>query len=143
MADFKYVGQLSGATVGTVEITLTGTVEIGDLLTSARDKADATDVTVAWLAQGAGDDGDEITALPILPGTILSATADGDIAEKGQLCSLIIDTATQKIDADGGAGYKFFYNLDTIDVSAQTDDSVRVVYDPTYSNGVLALAGAN
>ena len=136
--DFKYIGQLSGATTGAVEITLTGTVEIGDLLASSRAKAAVTDVTLAWLAVEAGDDGDDIQAIPILPGTILEGNADADIAEKGTLVGMAVPGA-QTVDA-AGATYTYFYNLDVVDISE--DARCRVVYDPTYVNGALALAGA-
>jgi hypothetical protein len=143
MGDFVYKKHISGLTIELVKITLAGTVEAGDIIAYDRTKADADDVAPAWLAYEAGDATDEILALPLVPGVILEGVADGDIASKGLACSLIIDTATQKVDADAGAGYPYFLALSTVDVLESDTDKVLVMFNPVPYNGALALAGAN
>ena len=133
MADFKYVGQVSGLTIGAFKITLTGTVEAGDFLGFDRAKADATDVELAYLAMEAGEDGDDIDVYPVLAGMIFEGVADGDIAEKGTQVALAIATADQVVDATGGTNL-FFISLDTVDVSEDSDDLVRVMYVGAYHN---------
>lgn len=125
--DFTYVGQVSGMTVSSQKIIAGGTVEAGDLLAADRAKAVAADGTLSWYVLEGGASGAEITVLPVIPGMIFKGTADGDVATLGLAVSLA-GTTTQVIDADAGAGTAFFRALDTVDVSAQADDSIRVLY---------------
>jgi hypothetical protein len=129
MADFKYVKQISGATTESLVIMLTGTVEAGDFVTYARDKADATDAELGFFALEGGDDGDEILVLPVVAGMVFQGDADADIAEKGTQVGLAVDTATQVIDASG-ADNLFFVALDAVDESE--DATCRVMYTGAY-----------
>lgn len=124
--DFTYVGQVSGMTVSSQKIIAGGAVEAGDFLAADRAKAVAADV-LSWYALEDAASGAEVTVLPVIPGMIFKGTADGDVATLGLAVSLA-GTTNQVIDADAGAGTAYFRALDTVDVSEQADDSIRVLY---------------
>jgi len=134
MADFTYVGQVSGNTIAAISITLTGTVEAGDFVTYARAKATASAVELGFLALEGGVDGDVILAYPVIAGMIFKGTADGDITEVGTQVALAVSSNAQVVDATGGVNL-FFVSLDAPDISE--DANVRVMYAGAYHNDLV------
>ena len=101
MADFKYANHAAGMTIGVIAQTAASAIEAGDLVDVGLEKAAAADTSVKFLAMSDAESGAEVELMPLLNGTILKGTVNGDGGvSEGDSIGIAVATNAQVLDAD-------------------------------------------
>lgn len=101
MADFRYKKHSAGMTIGMLELPANGALEEGDLVDVTLAKAAAADDSVKFIAMEDAEDGADVLLMPLLNGTVLEGTVNGDggISE-GDSIGISVSSDNQVLDAD-------------------------------------------